>query len=1049
MKRVLKYNVFIFLISISFNTSLRAENKAIVSFSELKNLFSNPPSEYRSAPLWDWNDQISKDGIDFQLNEFKKAGIGGVFVHARPGLLTDYLSADWFNLFDYTVKKGKELDMKVWIYDENSYPTGFAGGHVPAQMPDSYKQGTGLALTIQKKLNVKMSDTISVVLKKNENGFVDISKSIDVENGQDAIYYIFRKTYSEKSTWYGGFPYVDLIYKGVTEKFIDITMTKGYEKSKSEFGRTVAGVFSDEPNIEAPMAKGSLRWTPDLMEAFQKRWGYDLTVNLPSIIEETGNWKKVRHDYYELLLELFVDRWAKPYNKYCESNGLIWTGHYWEHGWPEPTHGFDEMAFYMYHQMPGVDMLGNVMDTIGLGMQFGNDRAIRELRSAANQGGRSRTLSETYGGGGYAVNFETQKRLLDWEVVLGVNFVCQHLSYFSLNGVRKFDYPLSFSYHEPWWNNYKTMGDYIGRISMAMSAGKQINKTLLLQPNSSAWMYFCRKEKSEMVTKIQKDFKHFVYNLEQAHIEYDLGSENVLKNYGSVAGDNLRVGKCDYSTIIIPAEMLNIESSTLRLLKEYLKNGGKVLSFNKNIGFVDGEESSKVIDLAKTYPNQWIFASNLSDSKTVELLRHDDFSLINENNNGMLYHQRRVLNDGQLLLFVNSHDTKSASASCTVVGKQVTKLDLMTGKKYSYPSKCENNKVTFNIELQPVGSALFVVTDKKTDALDMPTNRVNERVIKSSSAISVKAESENIMMLNYLDLKTAKSDKKDVYFMDGQIGLFKDNGVAMGNPWQHKIQYKKTYLELDTLFKENSAFEATYHLQINENLNLEDMKSIRAVVERTEFWQVSINGNVVQKLENAYWIDKQFPVFAVGKYLKKGDNILTIKAPRMNILAEVMPIYFLGHFLVKPAEKGFEIANGTITSLGIWHDLGLPFYSQKVAYNQAYQVRKLPESGYKVKLGKWNGTVSEVFVNGKSAGIIACKPYEIDVSSLIKNGNNEITVKVTGSLKNTFGYFYLNYDSGLSWPLFWNSSPKKVPSASEYFFKDYGLFEKFDLIEQK
>jgi len=46
-------------------------------------------------------------------------------VHPRPGLLTEYLSDEWFHLFDYTVQKGKELGMKVWIYDENSYPSGF------------------------------------------------------------------------------------------------------------------------------------------------------------------------------------------------------------------------------------------------------------------------------------------------------------------------------------------------------------------------------------------------------------------------------------------------------------------------------------------------------------------------------------------------------------------------------------------------------------------------------------------------------------------------------------------------------------------------------------------------------------------------------------------------------------------------------------------------------------------------------------------------------------------------------------------------------------
>ena len=198
-------------------------------------------------------------------------------------------------------------------------------------------------------------------------------------------------------------------------------------------------------------------------------------------------------------VELFVDRWAKPWSKYCDENNLQWTGHYWEHGWPVPTDGMDEAAFYIWHQMPGVDMLGNTLDTAGSGGQFGNDRAVRELLSAANQAGRRRTLSETYGGGGWDMTFEAQKRLVDWECALGVNFVNQHLSYYSLNGVRKFDYPPSFSYHEPWWSHYKLMGDYIGRISMAMSSGEQINRTLVLQPNTTAWMYFSRTTRNPAI----------------------------------------------------------------------------------------------------------------------------------------------------------------------------------------------------------------------------------------------------------------------------------------------------------------------------------------------------------------------------------------------------------------------------------------------------------------------------------------------------------------------------------------------------------------------
>jgi len=281
------------------------------SYADLKSLFADPPADYRSAPLWDWNDAITEEGIDFQMREFKKAGIGGVFIHPRPGLLTEYLSDKWFQLFGATIEKGKELGMKVWIYDENSYPSGFAGGHVPAEMPDSYRHGTGLTMQVVQQLDISMSDGIAVVLKKSGDTFVNITETAERENGRNGTYYIFRKTYPPKSPWYGGFSYVDLLHKGVTEKFIDVTMKKGYERSRGDFGKTLPGIFTDEPNLEQALAAGSaLRWTPDLFAAFQQRWGYDLQVNLPSLVEEVGNWKKVRHDYYELLLELFVDRWA-------------------------------------------------------------------------------------------------------------------------------------------------------------------------------------------------------------------------------------------------------------------------------------------------------------------------------------------------------------------------------------------------------------------------------------------------------------------------------------------------------------------------------------------------------------------------------------------------------------------------------------------------------------------------------------------------------------------------------------------------------------------
>src|SRR5690606_17142132 len=108
----------------------------------------------------------------------------------------------------------------------------------------------------------------------------------------------------------------------------------------------------------------------------------------------------------------------------------------------------------------------------------------------------------------------------------------------------------------------------------------------------------------------------------------------------------------------------------------------------------------------------------------------------------------------------------------------------------------------------------------------------------------------------------------------------------------------------------------------------------------------------------SFWIDREFPQFAIGEFLKPGKNTITLKAPRMHILAEVMPIYLLGDFLVQPGKQGFEIAGGDIGTLGSWREAGLPFYSQKVAYSEKFNISKSNGTSFKVKLNQWNGSLA-------------------------------------------------------------------------------------------
>ncbi|RPH90653.1 MAG: hypothetical protein EHM72_18925, partial [Calditrichaeota bacterium] len=467
--------------------------------------FVEPAMSFRPAPFWVWHDRVDTVKIERDLQDFVDIGMGGVFIHPRYGLITEYLSDEWFDQVQFSLNKTKQNGLAVWLYDENSFPSGFAGGLVPEAMPESYNQGQGL---LMRRVDEIPAGEFALILT-DDDGRKDITA--DAQIGAKGRFIVFEKTFFEKSKWYAGRSYVDLLLPGVTEKFIELTMS-GYEKRfGDEFGKTIMGVFTDEPNVN-PQRGGAIRWTPNLFDEFQSRWGYDLRPLLPSLFEETGEWKRVRHNYYRLMLELFIENWSKPWHEYTEKHGLIWTGHYWEHGWPEPTEGSDNMAMYAWHQMPGIDMLFNTMDQDRT--QFGNIRAVKELSSVANQLGQKRTLSETYGAAGWELTFADMKRLGDWEYVLGVNFMNQHLAYMNLTGDRKHDFPQGICYQTPWWPHYRVLNDYFARLSMVLSAGEQVNDILVLEPTSTAWMYYSPQRSNDRLKKIDESFHQLLAQLE-------------------------------------------------------------------------------------------------------------------------------------------------------------------------------------------------------------------------------------------------------------------------------------------------------------------------------------------------------------------------------------------------------------------------------------------------------------------------------------------------------------------------------------------------------
>jgi len=1034
---IFKLSSLLFIIISSFVSCKKTVvNKVKINdFRSLKAEFGTPSAEYTTAPFFVWNYKITKPEIDKFLNDFKAQGSLQVFVHPRPGLVTEYLSDEWFELFRYTVGKGKELGMKVWIYDENSYPSGFAGGHVPDQMPESVNQGQGLKMTRVETLP-DTAEKYYLCLKEEDGKFDNITATVQSDKGKTGKYLLFSKTYNGKSDWYGGFSYVDLLYPGVTQKFIDVTMT-GYEKYfGTEFGFTVPGTFTDEPQLDSP---GGIRWTPDLFEVFEQKWGYDLRTHLPSLYEEVGDWKKVRHNYTQTLLQMFIDRWAKPWNAYCEEKGLKFTGHYWEHEWPSMRPGGDNMAMYAWHQMPAIDMLFNQWDDSTVRAQFGNVRSVKELASAANQSGRQRKMSETYGGGGWELTFTEMKRLGDWEYALGVNMMNQHLTYFTLAGARKYDYPQSFDYHEPWWNDYKYINDHYARLSMALSAGHQVNDIIVIEPTTSAWLYDSYVKSNPKYEEIGQVFQTFITRLEKSQVEYDLGSENMIKDMGSVKDGKFILGQCEYKTVVLPPMMENLDLPTFKLLQKFVSAGGNLIAFSVP-SFIDGSESKLLSDFFskngdKIHSEKELSAITLSKYFTGTDVKFSKFTYRD------LYHHRRVLADGQVLFLVNSSLKEQVSGSFTAKGEAAYELNTLTGDVNGFRWSDDGDAVAIDFTLPPAGSLLLFIPKNYDERHITPFKSKALNPVETTSPMMIERDRDNVIAIEFCNLILGGELTNEMHTFNAADKVYKYYGFKNGNPWNTSVQFKTNTVDRDT-FGVKTGFSAIYHFNLNDSF---DYSTLKAVIERPYLGTVSVNGTEVKPDEGKWWLDRKFGVFDISNLVKKGDNEISFKVAPMKVHAEIEPVYITGDFSVESAVKGWELKAPIKTlAAGSWKEQGMPFYSWGVTYTREFNIEN-PEGHYLVSLENWKGTIAEVMVNGKPATLIAFPPYQSDVTDLIKPGINEIDVKVIGSLKNLLGPHFNNPAPGLVGP--WHFRNVKVyPGGKEYQLLDYGLMGDFQLL---
>ena len=854
--------------------------------------FAQPPRVYSSGPLWVWNDGHTEQDLRDALRALAQQGIKQAFVHPRFGLLTPYLSEEWFKNWGIALDEARKLDMNIWIYDENSYPSGFAGAWIPEMMPEA--KGQGLSIREQGKPDQVQEDIVGVY-RLTEKGCDNVTAHYrravkDLPGGK---YFIALREWAQPQPYFAYRPYVDLLRPGVTEKFLEITLEPYRRRFGDEFGKRVPGVFSDETTYHAA---GELPWTPGLPAEFQKRFGYDLLDHLPSLRYPVGDWKKVRHDFCLVLFEQFLEHWAKPYYDYCEENHLEHTGHYFEHDWPNVMGVPDNLSIYPYHQRPAIDALFNSYRE-HTNHHFGNIRIVKEMASAANQCGWKRTLCEAYGAGGWDLRLEDMKRNGDWLYVGGVNTLNQHLSFMSLRGVRKQDCPQSFSPHAPWWPAYHVLADYFTRLSLALSSGEEVNKVLVIQPTSTAWMYQADPSTSQQLMTVGDGFFDFIQNFSKLQLEYDLGSENSLAKWGTVEEKQLVLQKRKYPVVVLAPHCETLRSEVAELLERFLAGGGKVLCADAPPSLIDARPSELWKSLSqkpgwRTMPTAEIAKALKSEYPETRYTPHF------QQTQGLVFHLRRQLEDGQFIFAVNSSLSESATFTLDVPEGTLTEWDLFQGT--TRPVTVAGVEKTFT--LLPAGSTLLFYSPKgKLETVSAKEPAETSRTIAPLAPPAIARQDLNVLTLDYVDVTAGGETLQNTYFHKANHFVFRQNGMPHGNPWEVTIQFRDETIQHQ--FPADSGFEATYHFQIEERIPA----GLEIVIERPDLYEIKCNGEPVAATKDAWWLDKSFGRIDLSRTARVGENAVVLRAKPMTIYHEIEPAYLRGDFNLKPTAKGFAV----------------------------------------------------------------------------------------------------------------------------------------------
>ena len=598
-------------------------------YNRLSDVLSGTEANYMLPFYWQHGDHT--DTIPEEVERIYQSGCRALCVESRPH--RDFCGDGWWRDMDIILAESEKRGMKVWILDDDHFPTGHAVGQIKNhpelrkwQLVERHVDVMGpltdalltadagnpdhILLDVYAYPRVPASE--SEILEDCRPEPIRLTDGVSgnfvqfsVPEGCWRIFFLYKSRKGTRQT-----EYIDMLREESVRVLIDAVYEAHWAHYAKYFGNTIAGFFSDEPSLgndwygshsndygmynrRVGMPGLALPWNDRIIGMMSESVGFDVSAYLPALWFGLGeNTEILRHAYMDAVTKLYRNCFTRQLGDWCEAHGVQYIGHIIEDMNAHARLGCSAGHYFRSldgQHMSGIDIvlhqiIPGMTDFVHTMSGFGNnadpaffDYVLAKLAASFAHIGtqtEGRAMCEVFGAYGWAEGTPAMKWLLDYLLVRGVNYFVPHA--FS-PAFPDPDCPPHFGANgaDPQFEGFSKLMTYTNRVAHLLTGGIHRADAAILYHADAEWM---NRDGDAMLTQVPAKM------LYDAHIDFDIlpadcflaPEDSGSRIFHAEAKDGkLCVGAQTYQCLIVPAAA--VLPAKLEEALETLKDDGVLI----------------------------------------------------------------------------------------------------------------------------------------------------------------------------------------------------------------------------------------------------------------------------------------------------------------------------------------------------------------------------------------------------------------------------------------------------------------------------------------